>query len=67
MKTCNGCENMFHYTDLADRTKTLCICMHFKFDDAKNSMNNGKTMGWWNLDEPIPTPDWCPKEDEKNE
>ena len=55
MKTCNGCDWLGASVSLDG--SYFCT----------RTPGKARPLGRWDLDEGVPTPDWCPKEDEKNE
>ena len=53
MKACNKCEHLFTIERYLSNYRRAC-----------GHEDIGREIGWFNLNEPIPIPDWCPKEDE---
>ncbi len=54
MKTCNGCKN-------------LRISESFEQADRYFCGIEFKEIGWFEMGEDIPTPDWCPLMEANNE
>ena len=61
MKTCNGCKYLDCEKDdlIRDDNDNTVFC-NCDYD----SSFDGNYIGWFDKDEPIPTPYWCPKEAE---
>ena len=61
MKTCNGCEHLECEKDdlIRDDNDNTVFC-ECRYDRRFE----GHYIGWFDKDEPIPTPYWCPKETE---
>ena len=55
MKTCNGCADFMSMQSLPGEKFMVC----YEHEDCKS-------FGWIKDDEVVPTPDWCPKEEDEN-
>ena len=58
MRTCNGCDRLSTSLSVEDGA-WVCRCI-----PDENDYSKARSLGWWDIDEGVPTPDWCPKEAE---